>query len=219
MQNSYLQDIKKRERRLELEQERLDSERDFYKNCSKFSQFDIDQTCKILERVSKLISVHEGEEYVYHEFRITEKGHYETEYYSRLAGLPNISGAELAASQESRQVWKEPKTYSKRMLVKKATCDIFSRLAFQNHSDYFSNLDKILEDQKYFEVKGGFGPEDFAEKFPYVKKYLGSLVHWRLEHHTLTIPVKVMDELLNVPEQPEEKKLSKRNPVSQKKQS
>lgn len=215
MGNSYLQDIKKQERRLELEQERLNNERYFYQNCSKFNLFDFEQNCSILNRVAKLISAYEGEEYIFNEFKMTEEGHYETEYYSRLEGLPNVSGAELAATQKSRQVWKEPKTYLKRMLVKKETCEIFSKLSFQNHLDYFSNLDKFLEDQKYFELKGGFGPEDFEEKFPYVKEYLGSLVHWRLEHHTLTIPEKVMDSLLNVPEQPEEKKLNKTNPVSQ----
>lgn len=207
LRKSYLDSIEQRENRLDSARERLMADKRFYQNCFRFGA-----SSSILDRIAKLISQHEGEEYITNQFSFTVPGHYETCYRSPFEGLPNVSGAELAASMESYQSWQKEVTESKTVIVRKSTAEMFNQLSFSNMRDYFQSLKSVLQNQVHFYVPAVLQPDNFDGDLDYVNEYLSRLVDWRLENKTLTIPEEVLEALLNLPDTSMEMKLTMTNP-------
>lgn len=199
----YLKSIEAEEKELSTRESALAKRKEFYTNCHLFSDEDMEN---VLRYIVPMISKVEGTEYVDHVFSIAENDHYETEWVSPYEGQYGVSGAELAATAKPRERLVHGQSFRTRMIIDKATCDMFGLLSFSTCHDYRSNLARILTTKKYFEIKPivvtktkhfefkeiCLKAELFSSMFPYVSDFLTRLTDWRLENGIEEIPEEVL---------------------------
>lgn len=186
----YLTSLEQEESALVSQKSKLQEKRKFYNSCQSFSG---EEKENVLKHIVSMISQVEGKEYVDAVFSKREEDYYRTEWVSPYEGQYGVSGAELAATAEPREVLVKGKTYFARMIVDKETCDTFHLFSFSSCREYQENLGRILATKKFVELKDwGIKAETFLEMFPYVSAFLERLIDWRLENGTEEIPEPVL---------------------------
>lgn len=186
----YLTSLEQEESALASQKSKLQEKRKFYNSCQSFSG---EEKESVLKHIVSMISQVEGKEYVDTVFSKEEKDHYQTEWISPYEGQYGVSGAELAATAEPREVLVKGKTYFARMIVDQETCDTFHLFSFSSCREYQENLSRILATKKFVDLNDwGIKAETFSEMFPYVSTFLERLTDWRLENGKKEIPEDVL---------------------------
>lgn len=189
----YLTSLEQEESALESQKSKLQEKRKFYNSCQSFTGEEMEN---VLKHIVSMISQVEGKEYVDAAFSKREKDHYETEWVSPYEGQYGVSGAELAATAEPRDVLVKGKTYFARIIVDKETYDTFHLFSFSSCREYQENLGRLLVTKKFVQLQDwGIKAETFLEMFPYVSAFLERLTDWRLENGTKEIPEVVLSSL------------------------
>lgn len=205
MKNKYYKALEKEEASINERRMELQRKRQLIERSDKFAD------SKTLESIVTIINAKEDKEYGLYTFSFTEKDHTETRWRSSLEGVPNVSGAELAATAKPYTVTVKGKSFSTRIIVDKESYELFQTLSFSKCSDYEQSLKSYLRGKKHAVIPASVSSETFDNNFGYIKELLECLTEWRLENGTLDIPSTTIASITNkiVGEDRSLKKISK----------